>query len=79
MSKADEHRKKASEAKAMAEGLTDEFSKALWLEVAENWLRMVPKAKRTREQQFTDAEREQGTGQGKIQVRTLIVLANLGL
>jgi hypothetical protein len=29
MSKADEHRKKASEAKAMAEGLTDEFSKAL--------------------------------------------------
>jgi hypothetical protein len=35
MSKGDEYRKKASDAKAMSESLTDALSKTLWLEVAE--------------------------------------------
>ena len=65
MSKADEYRKKASDAKAMAEEVTDAYSKTLWLEVAENWLRMIPKEERTSEQKFDDAERDQGTGQTK--------------
>ena len=59
MSKADEYRKKASEARAMAEGLTDAFSKALWLEVAENWLRMIPKPEQTAEQQQPVQQQQQ--------------------
>lgn len=65
MSKAEEYRKKASEAKAMAEELTDMLSKALWLEVAESWLRMIPKPERAAEEKFGDAERDQGTRQEK--------------
>jgi hypothetical protein len=63
MSNSDYCRKKAEAAKAMAERVSDVQAKRVWLEVAEHWLRMIPKDDRTAEQRFDQAEHDQGTGQ----------------
>jgi ferritin-like protein len=39
----------------MAVACSDAHSKALWLEIAETWLRMVPQAERAADEQFRGA------------------------
>ena len=65
MDKDDEYRKFAQEAKDLADNSRNPTDKASWLKIAESWLRMLSKEKRTLPETFDDTVRERGTGQQK--------------
>jgi hypothetical protein len=67
MSKSDEYRANAAECQRMARRSRNPVDKATWLGMAEDWLRMIPQAKRAALDRFDDAERAQGTGQAQSQ------------
>jgi hypothetical protein len=63
VTKADYYRQKAAGAKTMAGAVDDVVAKALWLELAENWLRMIPGAERSGAQHFDTAVLAQATNE----------------
>jgi very-short-patch-repair endonuclease len=63
MSKIDEYRENANECERMARMSTHPAEKALWLQMAQDWLRMA-QANRTQSlKRFDAAEKARGTGQ----------------
>jgi hypothetical protein len=63
MNKSDEYKGRASECQRMADISKQPHEKQLWLQMAEAWLRMVPRPNAAASDKFDAAEREQGTGQ----------------
>jgi hypothetical protein len=51
VTKAQEYRLRAAKAKEMAEKCQEGFIRALWFQVADNWLRMIPKSERPSKEQ----------------------------
>ena len=62
MTKSDYYRSKAASAQTTAAGCREKLAKALWLEVSETWLRMIPHAERA-EAEFAAEELAGVTGQ----------------
>ena len=54
MSKSDEYQANAEECQRMARRATDPAEKVTWLEMASDWLRMIPKAERSAGEKFDD-------------------------
>ena len=65
MSKSDEYSANAAECQKMARLAKSPADKATWLQMAEDWLRMLPKPRRSASDRFDAAEKAQGTGQDK--------------
>ena len=63
MSKSDEYRANAEECQKMARLATHPGEKITWLQMASDWLRLIPKAARSSEERFDDRNREEGTHQ----------------
>lgn len=63
LSKDDEYRANAEECQKMARLSTNPGEKATWLEMAADWLRMIPKVSRSASETFDAAEAKQGTNQ----------------
>jgi hypothetical protein len=63
VSKSDEYRANAEECQKMARLATNPSEKVTWLEMAADWLRMIPKAKRSTSEKFDDRTRAATTGQ----------------
>ncbi|MEA2876831.1 MAG: hypothetical protein QOF14_2027 [Hyphomicrobiales bacterium] len=63
MSKSDEYRENAAECQKMARLATNPGERATWLEMASDWLRMIPKAERSAGEKFDDQNRDEGTHQ----------------
>jgi len=62
MSKPDEYRANAQECQRMAAISCNPNEKAVWQQMAQHWLRMIPKAESPKSDQF---EAAQGPGQTK--------------
>ena len=65
MSKSDEYSANAAECQKMARLAKSPADKATWLQMAEDWLRMLPKPRRSASDRFDVTEKAQGTGQEK--------------
>ena len=65
MSKSDEYSANAAECQKMARLSRNPSDKATWLQMAEDWLRMLPKPRRSASEKFDDAEKAKGTRQNK--------------
>ena len=65
MSKSDEYRANADECQKMARLAKHPGEKATWLQMAQDWLRMIPQPKPSPTAKFDAAEKAQGTGQEK--------------
>ena len=63
MDKFDEYRKRAAEAQTMADQSRNNSDKASWLRIAQSYLEMLPKPRRTAEQRFDAQTKAKGTGQ----------------
>jgi|KBSSwiStaDraftv2_1062776.scaffolds.fasta_scaffold1062375_2 hypothetical protein len=63
MSKADEYRANANECERMARTSTHPADKALWLQMAQDWLRMAQTSRTQGSKRFDAAEEARGTGQ----------------
>ena len=63
MSKSDEYRANAAECQRMARLATHPGERVTWLEMAADWLRMIPKVAPSASQTFDATERARGTGQ----------------
>ena len=63
MGKSDEYRANAAECERMARQSRHAGEKATWLQMAQDWLRMIPKARQSASDRFDTAEMAQGTGQ----------------
>ena len=63
MSKSDEYRANAEECQKMARLATHPGEKITWLQMASDWLRLIPKAERSASEKFDDQNRDQGTQQ----------------
>jgi hypothetical protein len=63
MSKSDEYRENAAECQRMARRAVDPGERVTWLEMAADWLRMIPKAERSANEKFDDQNRDEGTHQ----------------
>ena len=63
MSKWDEYRANAAECQKMARIATNAGERVTWLEMAADWLRMIPKVAPSAVDKFNAAERAHGTGQ----------------
>lgn len=63
MSKSDEYRANAAECERMARLATNAGEKVTWLEMAADWLRMIPRLSRSASEKFDAAEAQQGTRQ----------------
>ena len=63
MSKADEYRGNARECERMARTSTNPADRALWLQMAQDWLRMTQVSPSQGSKRFAAAEKAQGTGQ----------------
>ena len=63
MSKSDEYRANADECQKMARLSKHPGEKATWLQMAQDWLRMIPQPKQSASDKFDAAEKAQGTGQ----------------
>ena len=63
MSKTDEYRENANECERMARACRNPADKALWLQMAQDWLRMTQTSRTQGTKRFDAAERAQGTGQ----------------
>jgi hypothetical protein len=63
MSKAAEYRANAAECERMAGLARKPEDKALWLQMAEHWLRMIPKPKQSDFEAFDIEEKSRGTRQ----------------
>ena len=69
MSKSDEYRANAAECERMARQSRHPGEKATWLQMAQDWLRMIPKARQSASEKFDTAEQAQGTGQTRSAVQ----------
>jgi hypothetical protein len=65
MSKSDEYRANADECQKMARRATHPGEKATWLQMAQDWLRMIKQPEQSASDKFDAAEKAQGTGQDK--------------
>jgi hypothetical protein len=63
MSKSDEYRANAEECQNMARRSQHPGEKATWLQMAQDWLRMIPQADPSASDKFDAAERKHGTHQ----------------
>ena len=63
MSKSDEYRANAEDCQRMSRGAWNPTDKATWLQMAEDWLRMIPPPDRSASDKFDAAENTSGTGQ----------------
>jgi hypothetical protein len=63
MSKSDEYRANAAECERMARAARNADDKAMWLQMAADWLRMIPQPRPSASDKFDAAEKAQGTGQ----------------
>jgi hypothetical protein len=63
MSKADEYRANANECERMARASTNPADKAMWLQMAEDWLRMTHGRHVQSSKKFDAGESPRGTGQ----------------
>ena len=63
VSKSDEYRANAEECQKMARLATNPSEKVTWLEMAADWLRMIPKAKRSAPKNSTTGRGAEATGQ----------------
>ena len=67
MSKSDEYRANAEECQKMARLATHPGEKVTWLQMAQDWLRMIPRPAQSASDRFDAAERKRGTGQTRSQ------------
>ena len=67
MGKSDEYRANAEECQKMARLATHPGEKITWLQMAQDWLRMIPKRKQSASDKFDAAELARGTGQTRSQ------------
>jgi len=65
MSKYDEYRANAAECQRMARLSRNAGEKATWLQMAQDWLRMIPQSRPSASDKFDAAARLRGTGQEK--------------
>jgi hypothetical protein len=65
MDKNDEYRKFAQQAQDLADRTKNPADKASWLKIAESWLRMLPKPRATKQENFDTEAQARGTGQDK--------------
>ena len=65
MAKSDEYRAKAEECRLMAAKVTTPIDQAAWLELATDWLGLIPDPARTAFERFDAMERHCGTHQQK--------------
>ncbi len=65
MNKSDEYRASAQECQRVARISRDLHERSTWLQLADHWLRMIPKAERTKSEQLDAAEHAQVAGQTK--------------
>lgn len=63
MSKSEEYRANAAECERMARAARNPSDKAMWLQMAADWLRMIRQPRASASEKFDAAERAQGTGQ----------------
>lgn len=63
MSKYDEYRANAAECERMARAARNLDDKGMWLQMAADWLRMIPQPRQSASDKFDAAEKAQGTGQ----------------
>jgi hypothetical protein len=63
MSKSGEYRANAAECQRMARLARNPSDKATWLQMAEDWLRMIQQPRQSKSDKFDAAEKAQGTGQ----------------
>jgi len=63
MNKSDEYRANADECQRMARLAKHPGEKATWLQMAQDWLRMIPQPRKSASDKFDAVERARGTGQ----------------
>jgi hypothetical protein len=63
MDRDDEFRKRAAEARAMAERTVSVADRTSWLRLAEGWLSLIGKPKPTEPERFDDNATARGSGQ----------------
>ena len=63
MSNDDDYRKQATDAQQMADRSIRPLDKAAWLRIAQSWLRLIRKPRRTEAEGFQDHVQAKGTGQ----------------
>ena len=66
MTKSDQFRAKAEECRLMAEKVTTPIDQAAWLELATDWLGLIPEPAQTASDHFDATERDRGTRQLRI-------------
>jgi hypothetical protein len=60
-----EYRKQAKEAQQQADAAKNDADKSSWLQIAQEWLSMLPRRKPTAKETFEAKSEAQGTKQGK--------------
>lgn len=65
MRKHDEYRANAAECERMAHRAKHPGEKATWLQMAQDWLLMIPAPRQSASERFDAAERARGTGQDR--------------
>jgi hypothetical protein len=65
MAKSDEYRAKAEECRRMAAKVSTRIDQAAWLELATDWLGLIPEPAWTASERFDAMERDRGTHQQK--------------
>jgi hypothetical protein len=63
MTKSEEFRAKAEECRLMAAKVTTPIDQAAWLELATDWLGLIPEPAQTASDRFDATERHRGTRQ----------------
>ena len=63
MSRDDDYRKQAADAQRMADNTANQIDKESWLRIAQGWLSLIRKPKRTATDRFDDALHRRGTRQ----------------
>jgi len=63
MTKSDEFRAKAEQCRLMAAKVTTPIDQAAWLELATDWLGLIPEPAQTASDRFDATERDRGTRQ----------------
>ena len=63
MTKSDQYRAKAEQCRLMAAKVTTPIDQAAWLELATDWLGLIPEPAQTASDHFDATERDRGTRQ----------------